>query len=129
MTAAKQLGSQVRLARLAAGLSLRRLGALSNIPATTLEGYEAGASVPAQKLARIADVLSHYTFRIDGFEFTVSRVGRDSKTLAAEQLSLDFSGEYNYAKASVKVSPGKITIVVDGTKTTQRAQRRARPGS
>ena len=120
MTRAQQLGSQIRTARSAAGLSLRRLGALVGIPATTLEGYEAGASVPAEKLARIADVLRHHTFRIDGYEFTVNRVSRAATLLPAEQMSLNFIGEYDYAKARVKIGPGKITILLDGKKTSAR---------
>jgi len=129
MTTAKQLGSQVRTARLGAGLSLRRLGALANIPATTLEGYEGGASVPAEKLASIADVLKPHTFRINDYEFTVSRVGRETKTLPTEQLTLDFRGEYNYAEASVRITPGKITILLDGTKTLPLIQQAAVSGS
>lgn len=99
---------------------MRRLGALVGIPATTLEGYEAGASVPAEKLARIADVLRHHTFRIDGYEFTVNRVSRAATLLPAEQMSLNFIGEYDYAKARVKIGPGKITILLDGKKTSAR---------
>jgi transcriptional regulator with XRE-family HTH domain len=120
MTRAQQLGSQIRTARSAAGLSLRRLGALAGIPATTLEGYEAGASVPAEKLARIADALRYYTFRVDGYEFTVNRVGHGVTMPPAEQMTLNFVGEYDYAKAKVKIGPGKITILLDGKKTSAR---------
>ncbi|MGA9977095.1 MAG: helix-turn-helix transcriptional regulator [Candidatus Sulfotelmatobacter sp.] len=120
MTRAQQLGSQIKTARSVAGLSLRRLGALAGIPATTLEGYEAGASVPAEKLARIADVLRHHTFKVDGYEFTVNRVDRGATLPTAEQMTLNFIGEYDYAKARVRIGPGKITILLDGKKTSAR---------
>jgi len=32
-------------------------------------------------------------------------------------MLLDFSGEYSYAKASVKIKPGRISVVLDGFKT------------
>lgn len=116
MTTSQQLGNQIRAARLAAGLSLRKLGAIAEIPATTIEGYEAGASIPAEKLARLANALKHPTFQVDGYRFTVSKGERESAPLAADQMMLDFAGEYGYAKAQVKIGPSNITIHLEGAK-------------
>ena len=115
MTATQQIASQLKAARLAKGLSLRGVSALAKIPASTLEGYESGSTIPAEKLARIAEVLEHPTFEIDHYRFTVSRVTQEIPS-HADQLSLDFTGEYSYAKAVVKISPRKITILLDGRK-------------
>jgi transcriptional regulator with XRE-family HTH domain len=117
MTTAEQLGKQIRAARLAAGLSLRKLGAIAEIPATTIEGYEAGASIPAEKLARIANAVAHTTFQVDGYRFTVSKDERDSRALAPDQMTLDFAGEYGHAKAQVKIGPTSITIHLEGMKS------------
>jgi transcriptional regulator with XRE-family HTH domain len=117
MTATEQIANQLKAARLAKGLSLRGVAALAKIPASTLEGYESGSAVPAEKLARIAEVLEHPTFKIDDYRFTVSRAASEAPT-PPDQLSLDFTGEYSYAKATVKISPRKITIFLDGRKVT-----------
>jgi len=119
MTAAQQLGSQIKMARLAAGLSLRKLASLTQIPTTTIEGYESGTSIPAEKLVRIADSVNHYVFRVDGYRFSVSRADEQAlKAAGAEQLNLDFSAEYHYSKATVKISPGRIAVTFDGTRLT-----------
>ena len=117
MTTAEQLGIQLKAAR--GQMSLRALSEQVGISASTLGEYERGAKVPeADKLARIAETLNCFTFRIDEFYFTVSRVIVDlGPEKQSVQLPLDFSGEYNYAKASVKLKPGRISITFDGFKT------------
>jgi len=118
MTAAEQLGSQIRTAR--GQLSLRALSEQVEISASTLSEYERGVKVPeADKLARIADALNHFTFRIDDFTFTVTRtdVGAEQRA-ASEQLPLDFSGEAGSSKNSVKIRPGRISVVFDGVKAS-----------
>lgn len=118
MTAAEQLGAQIRTAR--GQLSLRALSDQVDVSASTLGEYERGVKVPeADKLARIAEALNCFTFRIDNFYFTVSRVvlGTEPPTASA-QLPLDFSGEYTYAKASVKIRPGRISVMFDGGRTS-----------
>jgi transcriptional regulator with XRE-family HTH domain len=119
MTAAEQLAQQLRQARLAKGLSLRSLAKLVEIPASTLEGYEGGSSVPAEKLARIASALEHLSFKVDDYHFSVSRSA--PRASEPDQLALDFTGEYKYTKANIKIGPEKITIVIDGRKTSSRA--------
>jgi transcriptional regulator with XRE-family HTH domain len=118
MTTAEQLGSQIKTAR--GELSLRALSDQVDISASTLGEYERGVRVPeADKLARIADALNHFTFQIDDFTFTVSRTDTDAKPpTPSQQLPLDFSGEYSYAKASVKIRPGRISVVFDGVKAS-----------
>jgi transcriptional regulator with XRE-family HTH domain len=100
-------------------MSLRALGEQVDISASTLGEYERGVKVPeADKLARIAEVLNCFTFQIDNFYFTVSRVIVHSEPAGTStQLPLDFSAEYSYAKASVKIRPGRISMVFDGVKT------------
>jgi transcriptional regulator with XRE-family HTH domain len=116
MTTAEQLGSQIKAAR--GQLSLRALSEQVDISASTLGEYERGVKVPeADKLAKIAGALNHFTFRVDDFTFTVSRtVTATERHAQSEQLPLDFSGEYSYAKASVKIRPGRISVVFDGVK-------------
>lgn len=119
MTTAEQLGAQLRSARDDAGLSLRGLSEKVYISASTIGEYERGIKVPeADKLAKIANALNHFTFRIDEYTFTInpSDAARERAT-HDEQLPLDFSGEYSYAKASVKISPGRISVVFNAAKT------------
>jgi transcriptional regulator with XRE-family HTH domain len=117
MTAAQQLGLQLKAAR--GQMSLRALSVHVGISPSTLGEYERGVKVPeADKLARIAETLNCLTFRIDDFYFTVSRVVLDPEPgRQSEQLPLDFSGEYTYAKAVVKIKPGRISVALDGFKT------------
>jgi len=35
-------------------------------------------------------------------------------TLPGQQLALDFTGEYSFSKATVRLSPGRISISFDG---------------
>jgi hypothetical protein len=35
-----------------------------------------------------------------------------------QQIPLDFSGEYSYAKVVVKIKPGRISVALDGFKTS-----------
>jgi transcriptional regulator with XRE-family HTH domain len=117
MTTAEQLGAQIKAAR--GQLSLRALSDQVDISASTLGEYERGSKVPeADKLARIADALNHFSFQIDDFTFTVRRTETGAKPIVSEQLPLDFSGEYSYAKASVKIRPGRISVVFDGVKAS-----------
>ena len=101
-------------------MSLRALGDQVGISASTLGEYERGVKVPeADKLARIAEALNCFTFRIDNFYFTVSRVVASTEPPpSTTQLPLDFSGEYNYAKASVKIGAGRISVMFDGVRTS-----------
>lgn len=117
MTVARQLGRQIRAARIAAGLSLRKLGSIAEIPATTIEGYEAGASIPAEKLARIASALNYANFQIDGLQFSVTKQTPVRPAPLPDQMNLDFTGEYSYSKAQVKIGPTSIVIHLDGTKS------------
>jgi predicted transcriptional regulator len=64
MTTAQQLGMQIKAARNKAGLSIRGLGTLANIPASTVEGYEAGTKIPAENFLRLADALKHHTSKL-----------------------------------------------------------------
>jgi transcriptional regulator with XRE-family HTH domain len=116
MTAALQLGGQIKAIRLGAGYSLRTLGGLTGIPWTTIDGYEGGKKIPADNFLRIADALNHHTFEVDGYKFTVGRSDKVLTILAAsEQLKLEFFKEYDYSKASVRIGPGKITVSFDGS--------------
>jgi transcriptional regulator with XRE-family HTH domain len=116
MTTAEQLGSQIKAARDAAALTLRELAQQVEISASTIGEYERGVKVPeADKLAKIAAALSHFTFRIDDYTFTISTKGLSGKELAVDrQLPLDFTGEYTYTKAHIKIEPGKISVAFDG---------------
>jgi transcriptional regulator with XRE-family HTH domain len=123
MDAAGQLGEQLKAIRTKAGLSLRALGTLAKIPATTIEGYEAGNKIPADKFLRLAEALNHHTFTIDGNQFMVSRsdaLPPDSKQ--AEQMNLNFLGEYDYSKASIRISPGRIMVSFEGARLSGRAK-------
>jgi transcriptional regulator with XRE-family HTH domain len=121
VTTAEQLGSQIKAARDVAQLSLRELSEEVGVSASTIGEYERGVKVPeADKLARIADALKHFTFRVDDYTFTVRPKDATSERMAAnEQLPLDFTGEYSYAKANVKIRPGRISVVFDGVKARQ----------
>lgn len=118
MTTAEQLGSQIRAARDRAQLSLRELEDRVQISASTIGEYERGVRVPeADKLVRIATALNHYAFRIDDHMFSVlpTTPGK-GKPERDYQLPLNFTSEYSYAKAQVKIEPGRISIALEGAK-------------
>jgi transcriptional regulator with XRE-family HTH domain len=77
--------------------------------------YESGESVPtADTLAKIAEVLNIQAFEVDSYRFTITRKERVTPALSGEQMALDFAGEYAFAKATVRLSPGRINISFDG---------------
>jgi transcriptional regulator with XRE-family HTH domain len=119
MSARPHLGQQIREARLAAGLSLRALADRAQIPASTIEGYEGGSSVPAEKLARLAHALGRRSFETDAYLLTVNPLETEAAR-SSDQMNLDFRGEYQYARASVRINPGRITITVDAAKSTSK---------
>lgn len=81
----------------------------------TIGGYESGESIPtADKLAKIAGALDIHAFEVDGYRFTITRKERVAPFRPGEQLTLDFSGEYAFSKATVRLSPGRINISFDG---------------
>jgi len=129
MTAAQQLGVQLKAARDRRGLSLRDLDELVGIRYTTISGYEAGTTVPtADKLARLALALNIHFVEIDTCRFWISRVEpAEIAPHTGDQLSLDFSEEYGYSRASLKISPGRITVVFDAVKDQPRPQPKAGP--
>ena len=125
MTKAEQFGSQIKRARENARLSLRALSDEVEISASTLGEYERGVKVPeADKLTRIAAALDHFTFQIDDYTFTISPKDETPKVATPDrQLPLNFSGEYSYSTAQVKIEPGRISVAFEGVKV--RLQRAA----
>jgi len=122
MTTRQQLAQQLKDARVGAGISLRALSALVNIPTTTIEGYEKGNKIPADAFLRIADALEHPTFNIDNYNFEVSRTNGRGRSVAetADQMKFNFSGQHQSSRATVKIGPGRITVSFDANKTTAR---------
>jgi len=122
MSVAQQLGAQIKAAR--GDMPLRTLSEQVGISPSTLGEYERGVKIPeADKLARIAEALNCFTYRIDNFYFTVSRVVVNTEQPPTTQLPLDFSGEYSYAKASVKIGPKRISVMFDGLKAGNTKER------
>ena len=81
----------------------------------TIASYESGESIPtADTMVRIAEVLGIHAFEVDGYWFTVTRKEKLTPARSGEQLTLDFTGEYAFSKATVRLSPGRINISFDG---------------
>lgn len=117
----QQLGSQLRAARDTAGLSLRGLSAITGIPTMTLDGYEKGNKIPADKFLRIADALDHRVFDVDGQKFSVNRSDSQSRK-TEEQMFFNFSGEYTNSRATVKIASGKITVAFNAANTVRKSR-------
>jgi transcriptional regulator with XRE-family HTH domain len=129
MTAAQQLGAQLKAARERQRLSLRDVDKMVGIRYTTISGYEAGTSVPtADKLAKLALALNLHFVEIDSCRFWISRVEPvEAAPVTGEQLSLDFTGEYSYSRASLKISPGRITVVFDAVRDRSQSEPKIAP--
>ncbi len=81
----------------------------------TIASYESGDSIPtADVLAKIAEVLGIQAIEIDDYRFTITRKEKLTPERQGEQLALDFSGEYAFSKATIRLSPGRINIFFDG---------------
>ena len=65
-------------------------------------------------LAKIAEALEIRTIEIDEHRFTITRKEKLAPTRPGEQLALDFAGEYSFSKATIRLSPGRISISFDG---------------
>jgi transcriptional regulator with XRE-family HTH domain len=115
MTTAAQLGSQIKAAREGVPLSASKLGRMVGVTPPTIASYESGDSVPtADTLAKIVEVLGIRTIEIDDYRFTITRKEQLAPTKPGEQLALDFTGEYAFSKATVRLSPGRMNITFDG---------------
>jgi transcriptional regulator with XRE-family HTH domain len=115
MTAAQQIGLQLKAARENANMSARALGHTVGVSAPTIGEYESGNSVPkADVLAKIAEALDLRVIEVDGYRLTITRVERIVSASSTEQLALDFAGQYAFSKATVRLSPGRISIAFDG---------------
>ncbi len=113
MTVAEQIGQQIRDAR--GELSARALSQLVGVAPPTIASYEAGKTIPtADVLAKIADILHIPMIEVDEHRFTITRKEKLEPFRPGEQLALDFSGEYSFSKATVRLSPGRISISFDG---------------
>lgn len=103
------------MAREATDLSKRALSLKVGVRPPTIASYESGTSTPtADVLAKIAEALRINVFEIDEYRFTITRRERITPQRPGEQLSLDFTGEYAFSKATVRLSPGRINILFDG---------------
>lgn len=113
MTTAEQIGQQIREAR--GELSARSLSQQVGVTPPTIASYEAGRTIPtADVLAKIADALNIPVMEVDEHRFTITRKERLRPEQPSEQLALDFSGEYSFSRATVRLSPGRISISFDG---------------
>jgi transcriptional regulator with XRE-family HTH domain len=96
-------------------LSASKLGRMVGVTPPTIASYESGDSVPtADMLAKIAEALDIHTVEIDDYRFTITRKEQVAPTRPGEQLALDFTGEYAFSKATVRLSPGRMNITFDG---------------
>jgi len=96
-------------------MSASKLGRIVGVTSPTIASYEAGASVPtADTLGKIADALGVQAIEIDEYRFTITRKERIIPPRPSEQMALDFTGEYSFSKATVRLSPGRISISFDG---------------
>lgn len=94
---------------------MRALSQKVGVTPPTIASYESGNSIPtADTLAKIADVLNIPIIEVDEHRFTITRKERVTSALPGEQLALDFTGEYSFSKATVRLSPGRISISFDG---------------
>jgi len=94
---------------------VRALSQKVGVTAPTIASYESGNSIPtADTLAKIADVLNIPIIEIDGHRFTITRKEKLTPAQQGEQLALDFTGEYSFSKATVRLSPGRISVFFDG---------------
>jgi transcriptional regulator with XRE-family HTH domain len=96
-------------------MSASKLGRMVGVTPPTIASYETGASVPtADTLAKIAEVLGIRAVEIDEYRFTITRKEQVAPTKPGEQLALDFTGEYAFSRATVRLSPGRMNITFDG---------------
>ena len=116
------LGSQIKRARNAAGLSVRALAEKVNIPYTTIEGFESGNKIPADRFLRIAAALNSHSFEVEGDKFEVYRVELEevAKATSSPQMKFEFSEEYTYSRATVRIGPSRITVSFQGQKSAAR---------
>jgi transcriptional regulator with XRE-family HTH domain len=118
MTAAQQLGSQIKTARDRASMSARGLGLAVGVSSPTIAEYESGSSIPkADVLARISEALDLPEVVVDGFRFTITRVEQIEAVTPEKQLPLDFAGQYAFSRGTLRLGPGRINVSFEGVTT------------
>ena len=94
---------------------MRALSQKVGVTPPTIASYESGNSIPAaDTLAKIADVLNIPVIEVNEHRFTITKREKLAPALPGEQLALDFAGEYSFSRATVRLSPGRISISFDG---------------
>lgn len=95
-------------------MSVRSLSEKVGVTPPTMASYESGKSTPTvDTLAKIAEALGIQFFEINEYRFTITRKEKLAQ-IRGEQIALDFTGEYAFSKATVRLSPGKINLSFDG---------------
>ena len=65
-------------------------------------------------MAKIAETLGIHVLEVDEYRFTITRKEKVAPARPGEQLALDFIGEYAFSRATVRLSPGRVSISFDG---------------
>ena len=107
-----QLGSQIKAARSAKGLSLRALATRIDISPEMLRRYEAGK--PAPPLEVITAICSELekTFAVNGFLISVqAKPEKAAQPMAAQQVELELGTDYRVvAQLSSRRQPQRIML-------------------
>ena len=109
----KALGSQIRDARKAAGLSQEGLGSAVKLSRKMIGRYEAGTDAPSvHLLGKIALELGLRELDINGYKFEIASRPEAVGPPVGEQLRLDFGQEYASSQVKLSISPGRASITI-----------------
>ena len=112
----ESFGANIRKLREDAGLSLRAVSDAVGVTPETIRQYELGRVPDADKLVRIAVALNASEFVLDEFTLSVAQKSTPEVRERPEQLSLDFSAEYTASKATIRIRPGSVSVILRGVK-------------
>jgi len=111
----KELGRQIRAARLAVGISQEQLATKTSVSRAQLSNYENGkCDVPTQVAAEIAKALE-IVFVVCGCRIGHDLANRPRPAIEAHQLSLAFDTEHSFPDSGVTIRPTRDSIVITTT--------------
>jgi transcriptional regulator with XRE-family HTH domain len=100
----KELGEQIKTARLRVELSQEQLADKLSVSRVQLGNYEKGKSaIPVNILTEIADALEVESFTIAGYKIVPHEYAPKPVPAPSQQLPLAFGREQRFASASVNI--------------------------
>lgn len=114
MSLKKELGEQIRRARVESGLTQVELAQSLDVSRQMIARYEAGKAMPCVDVLARAAIALDATFQFQGLRIRVEQLDSKLKLRAVpHQLRLDFGRSRIFSGAIIEITPRKGRLVIN----------------